>query len=599
MINKNNELNDDVTNRNDQNNTKTALISNKNVKFDDGDVIFGDDDDDDDVDGDNNGFGDDNNDDDDDEKLKVKNENEKRYPEHLLPRLKIVKKQLKDFETELSTAVHQQNNNNDPQTKEDSSSIRQNLVLDKNDDNSNDIEQPDPVLMMMKQIKRNNNSHHHHHSSLIDHGTITFSANDNDDYLNKRDLWKFNDEFSLKFPQSQFNNNNNYHNGLSKYRTTTTTTNDDSSYELNNKINAFDSLRTSSLKNQQKSLPTPATNQFNQDSLLHIFRRGKSSSSSSLRNFDSNQNNDQQQQQRRRYLLPSLSYPMNISQQQQSKSLSNNDGKNSQIIFYSYRDDSMMKSLKNDRLSFAKSRSSSSNSLPIIAEQFSIVDVNNNNNNNSKIYPSKNNMEVFTIHTDDFLLKNYNNNLSSPSSSTTSMQSASQINEKRIRPTTTISPLFDNNQYESSSSSSRYDHYGRPLRSKKTSTPIFQRNLFTNVGNLNKSLPIIVIGNGDSLLTSSSNPLPLSSSTTTIKSLMVGKNYSMIKESINYVLPPSSSLSNDNNQKHSQQQCDPKLNCRLPKCFCPDVKPPCKFLLFVFLLINFIDRIFNICLQLV
>ncbi|KAH9416952.1 hypothetical protein DERP_011679 [Dermatophagoides pteronyssinus] len=185
-----------------------------------------------------------------------------------------------NFETELSTAVHQQNNNNnDPQTKEDSSSIRQNLVLDKNDDNSNDIEQPDPVLMMMKQIKRNNNSHHHHHSSLIDHGTITFSANDNDDYLNKRDLWKFNDEFSLKFPQSQFNNNNNYHNGLSKYRTTTTT-NDDSSYELNNKINAFDSLRTSSLKNQQKS-PPPATNQFNQDSLLHIFRRGKSSSSSS------------------------------------------------------------------------------------------------------------------------------------------------------------------------------------------------------------------------------------------------------------------------------------------------------------------------------
>ena len=126
---------------------------------------------------------------------------------------------------------------------------------------------------------------------------------------------------------------------------------------------------------------------------------------------------------------------------------------------------------------------------------------------------------------------------------------ASQISEKRVKPTTkttTTTALFDN---------------GHSLRKM---LPVFHLNLFASTaGNLTTKSTATTATN-DALITSSSNPLPSSSASSTIKSL--------IKESINYVLPPPPS----SDQNH-QQQCDPKLNCRLPKCFCPDVKPPCKY----------------------
>ncbi|KAH9528626.1 chitin binding [Dermatophagoides farinae] len=576
--------------QNDNRNITSTLINNGNIKFDDDDVDGGGVDGDDDIvfgnDGDNDnnktdvnysdqkslnsrqqsGQKQDDGDDDDDEKLKVKiNENENRYPEHLLPRLKIVKKQLKDFETEslLSSMTSQLDS-------------RQNLVFDKNfinddDDDGNNVIEQQPVMVMMM-MKQNNSHHNQHHSSTTD-GTITFTANDdlNDDYLNKRDLWNFN-EFQTKFPS----------NGQSKQqRTMNHIIPMDSSYELNTKAIAFDSTRTSSLKNkisnndlgdsiknnsnqQQKQQPSAAAaTSFNQDSFLQVFRRAQLSSPL---NYNNNQTNNKDHQQRRRYLLPSLSFPMNRQQQQQQRFMNNNPRKSSienrntlaesksnkqprqdsQIIFYSYYRDNLRNSKNDD--TFIRKRL---NSLPTIQQQQhqSIVDVNNNS---SMIHPSKptttnNNMEVFTIRSDDFLLKNYNhqNNNNSSSSLITSMQ-ASQISEKRVKPTTkttTTTALFDN---------------GHSLRKM---LPVFHLNLFASTaGNLTTKSTATTATN-DALITSSSNPLPSSSASSTIKSL--------IKESINYVLPPPPS----SDQNH-QQQCDPKLNCRLPKCFCPDVKPP-------------------------
>lgn len=170
---------------------------------------------------------------------------------------------------------------------------------------------------------------------------------------------------------------------------------------------------------------------------------------------------------------------------------------------------------------------------------------------------------------------------------------------------------FDANKFAASSSNN--DENEKDHRSK-SERPLIDTNLFSNYKTLNdmdrfrsrqyslsqpaspsKSLSSLFLSSGSSsmktgndivsLSSSSSTPSPSSSVSEqpTTPTSLNQEHFDpiKIKKSINFIWP-TNSIAVENRTNHFQQQqqqqqqhqCDPKLNCKLPKCFCPGIKSP-------------------------